>query len=81
MLTTNQIAAIEFTSVRRVQDRLRRLRELGVVFAFRESYVHGGTSQTRFALGYLGARLIAAQRAAKPRFLAVSSGFARVMGG
>ena len=63
VLTTNQIAAIEFASVRRAQDRLRRLRELGVVFAFRESYANGGTSQTRYALGYLGARLIAAQRA------------------
>jgi protein involved in plasmid replication-relaxation len=66
VLTTNQIAAIEFDSVRRAQDRLRQLRELGVVFAFRESYVHGGTSQTRYALGYLGARLIAAQRAENP---------------
>ncbi|TKG59636.1 hypothetical protein FCN18_36635 [Prauserella endophytica] len=66
VLTTNQIAAIEFLSVRRAQDRLRNLRELGVVFAFRESYVRGGTSQTRYALGYLGARLIAAQRAEKP---------------
>ncbi|AEA23061.1 hypothetical protein Psed_0804 [Pseudonocardia dioxanivorans CB1190] len=66
VLTTNQIAAIEFLSVRRAQDRLRHLRELGVVFAFRESYVRGGTSQTRYALGYLGARLIAAQRAEKP---------------
>jgi protein involved in plasmid replication-relaxation len=33
VLTTNQIAAIEFLSVRRAQDRLRHLRELGVVFA------------------------------------------------
>ncbi len=66
VLTTNQIAAIEFLSVRRAQDRLRHLRELGVVFAFRESYLRGGTSQTRYALGYLGARLIAAQRAVKP---------------
>jgi hypothetical protein len=65
VLTTNQIAAIEFLSVRRAQDRLRQLRELGVVFAFRESYSRGGTSQTRYALGYLGARLIAAQRAEK----------------
>ena len=66
MLTTNQIAAIEFLSVRRAQDRLRHLRELGVVFAFRESYQRGGTSQTRYALGYLGARLIAARRAERP---------------
>ncbi|MGH3620648.1 MAG: replication-relaxation family protein [Sciscionella sp.] len=66
VLTTNQIAAIEFLSVRRAQDRLRHLRELGVVFAFRESFQRGGTSQTRYALGYLGARLIAAQRAEKP---------------
>jgi hypothetical protein len=66
VLTTNQIAMIEFLSVRRAQDRLRQLRELGVVFAFRESYLRGGTSQTRYALGYLGARLIAAQRAERP---------------
>ncbi|MFC0432576.1 protein involved in plasmid replication-relaxation [Kutzneria buriramensis] len=66
VLTTNQIAAIEFASLRRAQDRLRRLRELGVVFTFRETYPMGGTSQARFALGYLGARLIAAQRAQKP---------------
>jgi hypothetical protein len=66
VLTTNQIAAIEFGSVRRAQDRLRHLRELAVVFAFRESYLRGGTSQTRYALGYLGARLIAAQRAERP---------------
>jgi len=66
VLTTNQIAAVEFLSVRRAQDRLRHLRELGVVFAFRASYLRGGTSQTRYALGYLGARLIAAQRAERP---------------
>jgi len=66
VLTTNQIAAMEFASVRRAQDRLRRLRELGVVFAFRESYAMGGTSQTRFALGYAGARLLAARKAQRP---------------
>ncbi|WP_229685883.1 replication-relaxation family protein [Longimycelium tulufanense] len=66
VLTTRQIAAIEFDSVRRAQDRLRQLRELGVVFAFRDSYPGGGTSQTRYALGYLGARLLAAQRAEPP---------------
>jgi hypothetical protein len=66
VLTTNQVAAIEFLSVRRAQDRLRQLRELGVVFAFRESYSRGGTSQTRYALGYLGARVIAARRAERP---------------
>jgi hypothetical protein len=66
VLTTNQIAMVEFGSVRRAQDRLRRLRELGVLFAFRDSYSTGGTSQTRYALGYLGARLIAAQQARNP---------------
>ncbi|MET9626307.1 replication-relaxation family protein [Lentzea sp. NPDC006480] len=66
VLTTNQIAAIEFSSIRRAQDRLRQLRELGAVFAFRDSYSAGGTSQTRYALGYRGARVIAAQRAEKP---------------
>ncbi|MCA1696723.1 MAG: replication-relaxation family protein, partial [Actinobacteria bacterium] len=66
VLTTNQIAAVAFTSVRRAQDRLLQLRRLGVVFAFRDSYTGGGTSQTRYALGYLGARLIAAQRAQNP---------------
>ncbi|WP_281279243.1 replication-relaxation family protein [Nocardia yunnanensis] len=66
VLTTDQIAALEFTSTRRAQDRLRKLREMGMLFAFRESLYGGGTSQTRHALGYLGARLIAAQRADKP---------------
>ncbi len=66
VLTTDQIAALEFTSTRRAQDRLRKLREMGMLFAFRESLYGGGTSQTRHALGYLGARLIAAQRAERP---------------
>ncbi|MGW5108908.1 replication-relaxation family protein [Nocardia sp. NPDC004123] len=66
MLTTDQIAALEFASVRHAQDRLRKLREMGMLFAFRESLYGGGTSQTRHALGYPGARLIAAQRAQKP---------------
>ncbi|WP_330178747.1 replication-relaxation family protein [Nocardia sp. NBC_01503] len=66
VLTTDQIAALEFTSTRRAQDRLRKLREMGMLFAFRESLYGGGTSQTQHALGYLGARLIAATRAEKP---------------
>ncbi|WP_330178792.1 replication-relaxation family protein [Nocardia sp. NBC_01503] len=66
VLTTDQIAALEFTSTRRAQDRLRKLREMGMLFAFRESLYGGGTSQTRHALGYSGARLIAAARAEKP---------------
>ncbi|WP_405498633.1 replication-relaxation family protein [Nocardia sp. NBC_00511] len=66
VLTTDLIAALEFTSTRRAQDRLRKLREMGMVFAFRESLYGGGTSQTRHALGYLGARLIAATHAEKP---------------
>nr|WP_227463138.1 MULTISPECIES: replication-relaxation family protein [Nocardia] len=65
-LTTDQIASLEFASVRRAQDRLRKLREMGMLFAFRESLYGGGTTQTRYALGYLGARLIAAQRAQTP---------------
>ena len=64
--TTEQIASLEFASVRRAQDRLRKLREMGMVFAFRESLYGGGTTQTRHALGYSGARLIAAQRAQTP---------------
>ncbi|MGW5229381.1 replication-relaxation family protein [Nocardia niigatensis] len=66
VLTTDQIASLEFTSTRRAQDRLHKLREMGMLFAFRESFYGGGTSQTRHALGYPGARLIAAQRAEKP---------------
>ncbi len=64
--TTEQIASLEFSSVRRAQDRLRKLREMDMVFAFRESLYGGGTTQTRHALGYQGARLIAAQRAQTP---------------
>ena len=66
VLTTEQIAAVEFTSVRRAQDRLRILRELGMVFAFRDSFAAGGTSPNRHTLGYAGARLIAAQREQAP---------------
>lgn len=66
VFTTDQIAALEFASVRRAQDRLRKLREMGMLFAFRESLYGGGTSQTRHALGYAGARLIAAARAQTP---------------
>nr|WP_042187951.1 replication-relaxation family protein [Kibdelosporangium sp. MJ126-NF4]CEL17460.1 hypothetical protein [Kibdelosporangium sp. MJ126-NF4]CTQ91313.1 hypothetical protein [Kibdelosporangium sp. MJ126-NF4] len=66
VLTTRQVAAIEFTSIRRAQDRLRRLYELGVLFTFRQSYANGGTSETRFALGYVGKRLICALRAKTP---------------
>ncbi|WP_198347646.1 replication-relaxation family protein [Nocardia terrae] len=66
MLTTDQIASLEFSSVRRAQDRLAKLREMGMLFAFRESLYGGGTSQTRHALGYSGARLIAAQSGEKP---------------
>ncbi|WP_245714028.1 replication-relaxation family protein [Nocardia vaccinii] len=64
--TTDQIASMEFASVRRAQDRLRKLREMDMLFAFRESLYGGGTTQTRHALGYSGARLIAAQRAQNP---------------
>ncbi|WP_225725641.1 MULTISPECIES: replication-relaxation family protein [unclassified Nocardia] len=66
VLATDQIASLEFTSTRRAQDRLAKLREMGMLFAFRESLYGGGTSQTRHALGYSGARLIAAQRAERP---------------
>ncbi|WP_274521164.1 replication-relaxation family protein [Nocardia seriolae] len=66
VLTTDQIASLEFTSIRRAQDRLAKLREMGMLFAFRESLYGGGTSQTRHALGYSGARLIAAQHAERP---------------
>ena len=48
VLTTSQLATIEFGSVRRAQDRLRRLRELVVVFAFREFHLMVG--QTRPAM-------------------------------
>jgi Replication-relaxation len=66
VLTTEQIAAVEFTLVRRAQDRLRILRELGMLFAFRDSFAGGGTSPNRYTLGYAGARLIAAQREQAP---------------
>ncbi|WP_236809028.1 replication-relaxation family protein [Amycolatopsis albispora] len=66
VLTTGQITAVEFSSVRRAQDRMRQLRGLGVVFSFRDSYATGGTSESRFALGYVGARMMAARRAVTP---------------
>ncbi|MGI5133213.1 replication-relaxation family protein [Pseudonocardia sp. CA-107938] len=39
VLTTEQIATVAFGSVRRAQDRLRVLRELGVVFGTRRSAI------------------------------------------
>lgn len=66
VLTTDQIAAIAFGSVRRAQDRLRILRQLGVLFAFRHSYQGSGTLPFYTMLGYEGARMIAAAREEKP---------------
>jgi hypothetical protein len=66
VLTTDQLAAVAFGSARRAQDRLARLTAMGLLWRFRFSLPAGGTSPAHYALGYVGARLVAAQRAAAP---------------
>jgi hypothetical protein len=66
VLTTDQLAAVAFGSVRRAQDRLARLAGMGVLWRFRFSLAAGGTSPAHYALGYVGARLAAAARSAAP---------------
>jgi hypothetical protein len=66
VLATDQLAAVAFGSARRAQDRLARLTGMGVLWRFRFSLLSGGTSPAHYALGYVGARLVAAQRSAPP---------------
>ncbi|GAA5151768.1 hypothetical protein GCM10023321_19370 [Pseudonocardia eucalypti] len=66
MLTTDQIAALEFGSLRRAQHRMAELYELGVVWRFRYPLLGGGSQPWRYTLGYAGARMMTATRGEDP---------------
>lgn len=66
VLTTNQLAALEFPSVDRAQHRLSILWRRGLVWRWRPTLAWGGSAPHHYALGYAGAKLLAAQRLADP---------------
>jgi len=66
VLTTDQLAALEFPSVDRAQHRLSILWRRGLVWRWRPTLAWGGSAPYHFALGYAGAKLLAAQRLADP---------------
>ena len=66
VLTTEQLTVLEFGSRTRAQHRLQELHELDVMWRFRFPRAAGGSYPWRYALGYSGARLIAAQKAVRP---------------
>jgi hypothetical protein len=66
VLTTEQLAVLEYGSKTRAQHRLRELHGLDVLWRFRFPRIAGGSYPWHYALGYTGARLIAAQKAVRP---------------
>lgn len=66
VLTTDQIAAVGFGSLRRAQDRMAELYGLGVVWRFRYPLLGGGSQPWHYTLGYVGARMMAATRGENP---------------
>jgi len=66
VLTTEQLTALEFGSRTRAQHRLQELHSLDVLWRFRFPRAAGGSYPWHYALGYTGARLIAAQKAVRP---------------
>lgn len=66
VLTTNQLAALEFPNVDRAQHRLMILWRRGLVWRWRPTLAWGGSAPHHYALGYAGAKLLAAQRMADP---------------
>ncbi|HEY3737687.1 MAG TPA: replication-relaxation family protein [Jatrophihabitans sp.] len=66
VLTTEQLTALEFGSTTRAQHRLQELHGLDVLWRFRFPRAAGGSYPWHYALGYTGARLIAAQKAVRP---------------
>lgn len=66
VLTTEQLAVLEFGSRTRAQHRLQELYGLNVLWRFRFPRAAGGSYPWHYALGYTGARLIAAQKAVRP---------------
>ena len=66
VLTTEQLRVLAFGSRTRAQHRLAELWRLGVLWRFRFPLVGGGSMPWHYAVGYHGARLLAAQRAVTP---------------
>lgn len=66
VLTTDQLAVLEFGSRTRAQHRLHELYALDVLWRFRFPRVAGGSYPWHYALGYTGARLLAAAKAVRP---------------
>ncbi|GAB3502691.1 hypothetical protein GCM10027521_57000 [Amycolatopsis cihanbeyliensis] len=66
VLTTAQIAALEFPTLDRAQRRLVALARRGLLWRWRPAVVGGGSAPHHYALGYLGAQLLAAQRVEDP---------------
>ena len=66
VLTTDQLLVLEFGSLTRAQHRLAELWRLDVLWRFRHPLVSGGSRPWHYTVGYTGARLLAAQRAARP---------------
>lgn len=60
VLTTGQVATLLFPSLRRCQDRLRRLYQLGLLERWRHRDHYGGSQPWRWTLGPVGAQLQAA---------------------
>lgn len=66
VLTTEQLTVLAFGSRTRAQHRLQELFEPDVLWRFRFPRAAGGSYPWHYALGYTGARLIAAQKANRP---------------
>lgn len=66
VLTTEQLTVLAFGSRPRAQHRLHELHGMDVVWRFRFPRAAGGSYPWHYALGYTGARLIAAQKAVRP---------------
>lgn len=66
VLTTDQLRDLKFGSLRRAQQRMTELFELGVVWRFRYPLLGGGSQPWHYTLGYQGARLMTARRGEDP---------------
>lgn len=66
VLTTDQLTVLAFGSRTRAQHRLQELYELDMLWRFRFPRAAGGSYPWHYALGYTGARLIAARKAVRP---------------
>lgn len=78
VFTTDQIAAMAFSSLSRARSRLAQLSSRGVVDRFR-GYVHSGSQKWRWTVGSLGASILAAAHdRPAPRPAAVRESTARL---